>query len=54
VLVHRDYGREIVGRLLAAGFLEAEIVDVGDPSGMGHSSLVVMARKAESALPSPS
>lgn len=46
VLVHRDYGREIVDRLLAAGFLKAEIVDVGDPSGMGHSSLVVMARKA--------
>ena len=45
VLVYRDYGRDIVERLRAAGFHEPEIVPVRDPSGMGHSPKVVIARK---------
>jgi hypothetical protein len=45
VLVYRDYGRDIVERLRAAGFARAEIIDTGDPSGMGHRSLVVSAQK---------
>jgi SAM-dependent methyltransferase len=45
VLVYRDYGRDIVERLRGAGFARAEIIDTGDPSGMGHRSLVVTAQK---------
>jgi SAM-dependent methyltransferase len=53
VLVFRDYGRDIVQRLRAAGFTLAEIVDAGDPSGMGHRAQVVTARKS-STSPHPS
>jgi SAM-dependent methyltransferase len=45
VLVYRDYGRDIVERLRAAGFHESGIVPVRDPSGMGHTPHVVVARK---------
>jgi SAM-dependent methyltransferase len=53
VLVFRDYGRDVTERLLSAGFDEAELVDAGDPSGMGHSSLVVTARKSADPSPQP-
>jgi SAM-dependent methyltransferase len=45
VLVYRDYGRDIVQRLIASGFDEAEIVDAGDSSGLGHRSLVIRAHR---------
>ena len=45
VLVYRDYGRDIVERLRTAGFHEWGIVPVRDPSGMGHTPRVVVARK---------
>jgi SAM-dependent methyltransferase len=45
VLVYRDYGRDIVERLRTAGFRESRIVPVRDPSGMGHTPSVVVARK---------
>jgi SAM-dependent methyltransferase len=45
VLVYRDYGRDVVERMSAAGFAEAQIVDPGDVSGMGHYTPVIVGRK---------
>lgn len=45
VLVYRDYGRDVVERLLDAGFDEAEIAEPADPSGFGNRARVVVARK---------
>lgn len=45
ILVQRDYGRDIVGRLLAAGFEQAQILPA-PPGLFGHGRPVVLARRA--------
>ena len=45
VLVYRDYGRDIVHRLEAAGFTDVEIIPVADPANLGCIAQVVTARK---------
>jgi len=47
VLVFRDYGHDVVDRLLDVGFESARIEDAGDVTGMGHRSPVVVATKAK-------
>lgn len=45
VLVYRDYGRDLVDRLSAAGFVDARIEQVPDPAGFGLVHPVVVAAK---------
>ena len=47
VLSFRDYGRDIVERLLAAGFGRAEIIQTIDTTGAGFRMQVVIAFKGE-------
>jgi SAM-dependent methyltransferase len=45
VMVYRDYGRDLTARLAAAGFVDAQIVEVDDPAGLGTAHPVVVAHK---------
>lgn len=45
VLVHREYGRDVVDRLADAGFVNPEIREAGDVTGFGHRIRVVVARR---------
>jgi len=47
VLVHREYGRDLVDRLARAGFENSEIREAGDATGFGHRIRVVVARRPE-------
>lgn len=46
VLVYRDYGRDIVDKLLSAGFTTVDIVEESDCAGFGFRKDVIVARKA--------
>ena len=46
VLVYREYGRDIVERLLRAGFGSVDIVEENDSAGFGFSKNVIVAHKA--------
>ena len=46
VLVYRDYGRDIVEKLLSVGFLKVEIIKESDSAGFGYKKDVIVARKA--------
>ena len=48
VLVFRDYGRDIVDKLLSVGFADVEIVEQSDCAGFGYTKDVIVARKAMS------
>jgi hypothetical protein len=45
VLAYRDYGRDIVERLRAAGFRDVERVEPTTSGGMGHRAPVIVATK---------
>lgn len=48
VLVFRDYGRDIVDKLLSVGFTDVEIIEQPDCAGFGYTKDVIVARKAMS------
>ena len=48
VLVFREYGRDVVDRLRAAGFESVEIRRPPDATGLGHTVPVVVARRPAS------
>lgn len=45
VLVFRDYGRDIVEKLLGVGFSNVEIIEEFDSAGFGYRKDVIVARK---------
>jgi SAM-dependent methyltransferase len=45
VLVFRDYGHDIVDRLLSAGFSDVEIIEQLDSAGFGYKKEVIVAHK---------
>lgn len=45
VLVYRDYGLDIVDKLLSAGFSSVDIVEEMDSAGFGYKKKVIVARK---------
>ena len=48
VLVFRDYGRDIVDKLLSVGFSSVDIVEELDCAGFGYSKSVIVAHKGVS------
>ena len=46
VLVFRDYGHDLVDRLLSVGFDSVEIVEEFDSAGFGYKKEVIVARKS--------
>ena len=46
VLVFRDYGRDIVEKLLSVGFSDVDIIEEFDSAGFGYRKDVIVARKA--------
>ncbi len=45
VLVFRDYGRDIVDKLLSVGFSDVDIIEGFDSGGFGYRKDVIVARK---------
>lgn len=45
VLVYRDYGRDVVEKLLSVGFSKVEIIEESDSAGFGYRKDVIVARK---------
>lgn len=45
VLVFRDYGRDIVEKLLSVGFSDVDIIEETDSAGFGYRKDVIVARK---------
>ena len=48
VLVFRDYGHDIVDKLLSVGFSDVAIIEESDSAGFGYRKDVIVARKAVS------
>ena len=46
VLVFRDYGHDIVDKLLNVGFSDVDIIEESDSAGFGYRKDVIVARKA--------